>query len=133
MMYEIRADRDVTSKGPEGSGTRRRTVKLPGGSMTLVLGAQPIYLNATCSPARSPGPAPPHQGSPPGTFDPEITIIDLKAERVQEGDLRPRRPWRPRSQPEGRARPGAESTVPPAEPEAERASRPPSRRTSKRR
>jgi hypothetical protein len=85
MLYEIRADRDVTSKGPEGSGTRRRTVKLPGGPMTLTIGAQPIYLNADVLPPEIAGDE--HlltKAVTAGTFDPGATIINLKAERVQE-------------------------------------------------
>jgi hypothetical protein len=85
MLYEIRADRDVTSKGPEGSGTRRRTVKLPGGPMTLTIGAQPIYLNADVLPPEIAGDE--HlltKAVTAESFDPGATVIDLKAERVQE-------------------------------------------------
>ncbi|HYU33989.1 MAG TPA: hypothetical protein VEW48_17685 [Thermoanaerobaculia bacterium] len=85
MLYEIRADRDVTSKGPEGSGTRRRTVKLPGGPMTLTIGAQPIYLNADVLPPEIATDE--HLVTKAVTaesFDPGTTVIDLKAERVQE-------------------------------------------------
>jgi hypothetical protein len=85
MLYEIRADRDVTSKGPEGSGTRRRTVKLPGGPMTLTIGAQPIYLNADVLPPEIAGDE--HlltKAVTAESFDSGATIINLKAERVQE-------------------------------------------------
>ena len=85
MLYEIRADRDVTSKGPEGSGTRRRTVKLPGGPMTLTIGAQPIYLNADVLPPEIATDE--HlltKAVTAESFDPGTTVIDLKAERVQE-------------------------------------------------
>ena len=85
MLYEIRADRDVTSKGPEGSGTRRRTVKLPGGPITLTIGAQPIYLNADVLPPEIATDE--HlltKAVTAGSFDPGATVIDLKAERVQE-------------------------------------------------
>ena len=85
MMYEIRADRDVTSKAPEGSGTRRRTIKLPGGPITLILGSQPIYLNADVLPpeiARDE-----HLLTKAVTaenINPSTPVINLKAERVQE-------------------------------------------------
>jgi hypothetical protein len=85
MLYEIRADRDVTAKGPEGSGTRRRTVKLPGGPMTLTIGAQPIYLNADILPPEIAGDE--HlltKAVTAESFDPGTTVIDLKSERVQE-------------------------------------------------
>jgi hypothetical protein len=85
MLYEIRADRDVTSKGPQGSGTRRRTVKLPEGEVTLTIGAQPIYLNADVLPPAIAGDE--HLLTKTVTaesFDPGTTVIDLKAERVQE-------------------------------------------------
>jgi hypothetical protein len=85
MLYEIRADRDVTSKGPEGSGTRRRTVKLPEGSVTLTLGADPIYLNADVLPPEIAGDQPLlTKAVTAESFDPGTTVIDLKAERVQE-------------------------------------------------
>lgn len=85
MLYEIRADRNVTSKGPEGSGTRRRTIKLPEGEVTLTLGAQPIYLNADVLPPEIATDE--HlltKEVTAGTFDPGTPVIDLKAERVQE-------------------------------------------------
>jgi hypothetical protein len=85
MLYEIRADRDVTSKGPEGSGTRRRTVKLPEGEVTLTLGALPIYLNTDILPPEIA--ADKHlltKAVTAETFDPGTTVIDLKSERVQE-------------------------------------------------
>ena len=85
MLYEIRADRDVTSKGPEGSGTRRRTVKLPGGPMTLTLGALPIYLDADVLPPEIAGDE--HlltNEVSAESLHPDVTVIALKAERVQE-------------------------------------------------
>ena len=85
MIFKIRTDREVSSKGPEGSGTRRRTVSYPGGSMTLVLGAQPTYLECDMLPREISQDQ--HlliQEVSPGTVDVEITIINLKAERVQE-------------------------------------------------
>ncbi len=85
MIFKIRTDREVSAKGPEGSGTRRRTVSYPGGSMTLVLGAQPTYLECDMLPREIAQDQ--HlliQEVSPGTVDVEITIINLKAERVQE-------------------------------------------------
>ena len=85
MLYEIRADRDVTSKGPEGSGTRRRTVKLPEGEVTLTLGALPVYLNADVLPPEIAGDE--HLLTKTVTADtlhPGVTVIELKSERVQE-------------------------------------------------
>ena len=85
MIFKIRTDREVSAKGPEGSGTRRRTVSYPGGSMTLVLGAQPTYLECDMLPREIAQDQ--HllvQEVSPGTVDIEITIINLKAERVQE-------------------------------------------------
>ncbi len=85
MLYEIRADRDVTSKAPEGTGTRRRTVELPGGPMTLTIGAKPIYLNADVLPPEIATDE--HlltKAVTAESFDPGTTVIDLKAERVQE-------------------------------------------------
>ena len=91
MLYEIRADRDVTSKGPEGSGTRRRTVKLPGGPMTLTLGAQPDLPQRRRPPAGDRRRrAPPHQGR-------------------HRRELRPRHH---RDRPQGRARPGGDGRRP---------------------
>ena len=85
MIFKIRTDREVSAKGPEGSGTRRRTVSYPGGSMTLVLGAQPTYLECDMLPREIVRDQ--HllvQEVSPGSVDVEITIINLKAERVQE-------------------------------------------------
>ena len=85
MLYEIRADRDVTSKGPEGSGTRRRTVRLPEGEVTLTLGALPVYLNADVLPPEIAGDE--HLVTKAVTAEslhPGVTVIELKAERVQE-------------------------------------------------
>jgi hypothetical protein len=85
MLYEIRADRDVTSKGPEGSGTRRRTVKLPEGEVTLTLGALPVYLNADVLPPEIAGDE--HlvtKTVSAESLHPGVTVIELKAERVQE-------------------------------------------------
>jgi hypothetical protein len=85
MLYEIRADRDVTSKGPEGSGTRRRTVKLPEGEVTLTLGALPIYLNADVLPPEIASDE--HLVTKAVTAEslhPGVTVIELKAERVEE-------------------------------------------------
>jgi hypothetical protein len=85
MLYEIRADRDVTAKGPEGSGTRRRTVKLPGGPMTLTLGALPIYLDTDVLPPEIAGDE--HLVTKAVSADslhPGVTVIELKSERVQE-------------------------------------------------
>ena len=85
MLYEIRADRDVTSKGPEGSGTRRRTVKLPEGEVTLTLGALPVYLNADALPPEIAGDE--HlvtKAVSAESLHPGVTVIELKAERVQE-------------------------------------------------
>jgi hypothetical protein len=85
MLYEIRADRDVTSKGPEGSGTRRRTVKLPEGEVTLTLGALPVYLNADVLPPEIAGDE--HlvtKAVSAESLHPGVTVIELKSERVQE-------------------------------------------------
>lgn len=85
MLYEIRADRDVTSKGPEGSGTRRRTVKLPEGEVTLTLGALPVYLNADVLPPEIASDE--HLLTKTVSADslhPGVTVIELKSERVQE-------------------------------------------------
>ena len=85
MLYEIRADRDVTSKGPEGSGTRRRTVKLPEGEVTLTLGALPVYLNADVLPPEIAGDE--HlltKTVSAESLHPGVTVIELKSERVQE-------------------------------------------------
>ena len=85
MIFKIRTDREVSAKGPEGSGTRRRTVGFPGGSMTLVFGAQPIYLECDMLPREIAQDE--HllaQEVSPDSLDIEITIIHLKAERVQE-------------------------------------------------
>lgn len=85
MLYEIRADRDVTSKGPEGSGTRRRTVKLPEGEVTLTLGALPVYLNADVLPPEIAGDE--HlltKVVSAESVHPGVTVIELKSERVQE-------------------------------------------------
>ena len=85
MLYEIRADRDVTAKGPEGSGTRRRTVKLPEGEVTLTLGALPVYLNADVLPPEIAGDE--HlvtKAVSAESLHPGVTVIELKAERVQE-------------------------------------------------
>jgi len=85
MLYEIRADRDVTSKGPEGSGARRRTIKLPEGEVTLTLGALPIYLNADVLPPEIAGDE--HLLTKEVTAESlhsGVTVIALKAERVQE-------------------------------------------------
>ena len=85
MLYEIRADRDVTAKGPEGSGTRRRTVKLPEGEVTLTLGALPVYLNADALPPEIAGDE--HlvtKAVSAESLHPGVTVIELKAERVQE-------------------------------------------------
>lgn len=85
MLYEIRADRDVTSKGPEGSGTRRRTVKLPEGEVTLTLGALPVYLNADVLPPEIADDE--HLITKTVTAEnlhPGVTVIELKSERVQE-------------------------------------------------
>jgi hypothetical protein len=86
MIYQIRADRDVTSKAPEGTGTRRRTVRVPlGPPMTLVFGAQPTYVECDELPieiitddhllARE---------VESESLDIEIVVINLKSERVQE-------------------------------------------------
>lgn len=85
MIFEIRADRDVTCKGPEGSGTRRRTVKLPEGEVTLTLGALPVYLNADVLPPEIAGDE--HlltNEVSAESLHPDVTVIALKAERVQE-------------------------------------------------
>src|SRR5215210_4487248 len=85
MLYEIRADRDVTAKGPEGSGTRRRTVKLPEGEVTLTLGALPVYLNADVLPPEIAGDE--HlvtKAVSAESLHPGVTVIELKSERVQE-------------------------------------------------
>ena len=85
MLYEIRADRDVTSKGPESSGTRRRTVKLPEGEVTITLGALPVYLNADVLPPEIAGDE--HlvtKTVSAESLHPGVTVIELKAERVQE-------------------------------------------------
>jgi len=85
MIFKIRTDREVSAKGPEGSGTRRRSISYPGGSMTLILGAQPTYLECDMLPREIAQDE--HllvQEVSPGTVDVEITIINLKAERVQE-------------------------------------------------
>ena len=85
MLYEIRADRDVTSKAPEGTGTRRRTVKLPAGPMTLTLGALPIYLVTDVLPPEIAGDE--HlltKVVSAESLHPGVTVIELKAERVQE-------------------------------------------------
>ena len=85
MLYDIRADRDVTSKGPEGSGTRRRTVKLPEGEVTLTLGALPVYLNADVLPPEIAGDE--HlvtKTVSAESLHPGVTVIELKSERVQE-------------------------------------------------
>jgi hypothetical protein len=85
MLYEIRADRAVTSKGPEGSGTRRRTVKLPEGEVTLTLGALPVYLNTDILPPEIATDE--HLVTKTVTADsihPGVTVIELKSERVQE-------------------------------------------------
>jgi hypothetical protein len=85
MLYEIRADRDVTSKGPEGSGTRRRTVKLPEGEVILTLGALPVYLNTDVLPPEIAGDE--HlvtKAVSAESLHPGVTVIELKAERVQE-------------------------------------------------
>ena len=85
MIFKIRTDREVSAKGPEGSGSRRRTVSYPGGSMTLVFGNQPTYLECDMLPREIAQDQ--HllvQEVSPGTVDVEITIINLKAERVQE-------------------------------------------------
>src|SRR5215213_2683620 len=88
MLYEIRADRDVTSKGPEGSGTRRRTVKLPEGEVTLTLGALPVYLNADVLPPEIAGDE--HlvtKAVSAESLHPGVTVIELKSERVQEESI----------------------------------------------
>lgn len=85
MLYEIRADRDVTSKGPEGSGTRRRTVKLPEGEVTLTLGALPVYLNADVLPPEIAGDE--HlltKAVSADSLHPGVTVINLKSEWVQK-------------------------------------------------
>ena len=84
MIFQIRADRDVTSKGPEGSGTRRRTLQLSNGPMTLVLGANPTYVDCDELPIEIR--TDDHlltKAVDPGSLDVEIVIINLKAERVQ--------------------------------------------------
>ena|SRR5215210_2649843 len=88
MLYEIRADRDVTAKGPEGSGTRRRTVKLPEGEVTLTLGALPVYLNADVLPPEIAGDE--HlvtKAVSAESLHPGVTVIELKSERVQEDSV----------------------------------------------
>jgi hypothetical protein len=85
MIYQIRADRDVTSKAPEGTGTRRRTVRVDlGPPMTLVFGSQPTYVECDELPieiitddhllARE---------VESESLDIEIVVINLKSERVQ--------------------------------------------------
>jgi hypothetical protein len=45
MLYSVRADQEVARKGPENTGVRRRTVKLPAGPRTLIIGRNPVYLS----------------------------------------------------------------------------------------
>ena len=85
MIFKIRTDREVSAKGPEGSGTRRRTVTYSGGTMTLVFGSQPTDIECDLLPREIAQDQ--HllvQEVSPGTVDVEITIINLKAERIQE-------------------------------------------------
>jgi hypothetical protein len=85
MIYQIRADRDVTSKAPEGTGTRRRTVRVPiGPPMTFVFGAQPTYLECDELPIEII--TDDHlltKAVEPQNLDIEIVVINLKSERVQ--------------------------------------------------
>jgi len=90
MIFQIRADRDVTSKAPEGTGTRRRTVRVSSGPVTLVLGAQPTYIECDELPIEIR--TDDHlitRAVAPESLDMEIVVINLKAERVQEQIARP--------------------------------------------
>jgi hypothetical protein len=85
MIFQIRADRDVTSKAPEGTGTRRRTITLSTGPLTLTFGSSPTYVDCDELPIeiRTDG----HlltKAVAPENLDIEITVINLKSERVQE-------------------------------------------------
>ncbi len=93
MIFQIRADRDVTCKAPEGTGTRRRTIQVSTGPLTLVLGAQPTYLECDELPIEIR--TDDHlitRTVAPETLDMEIVVINLKAERVQEQLTTPMRP-----------------------------------------
>jgi hypothetical protein len=86
MIYQIRADRDVTAKAPEGTGTRRRTVRVPlGPPLTIVFGAQPTYIDCDELPIEII--TDDHlltKAVAPESLDVEIVVINLKSERVQE-------------------------------------------------
>jgi hypothetical protein len=86
MIYQIRADRDVTSKAPEGTGTRRRTVRVPlGPPITFVFGATPTYVECDELPIEII--TDDHlltKAVEPQNLDIEIVVINLKSERVQE-------------------------------------------------
>ena len=86
MIFQIRADRDVTSKAPEGTGTRRRTIHVSSGPVTLVLGAQPTYVECDELPIeiRTDG----HlitRAVAPESLDVEIVVINLKGARLRSG------------------------------------------------
>jgi hypothetical protein len=82
MPWKVRPTPDVLKA--DGSGTRRRTVKVGEGSMTLTFGKEPLYLDSLPPEIEQDAHLQVKEVTAQEVLASGGTVIELKPERVQE-------------------------------------------------